>query len=617
MTAHHLAAEPVGRPARHRLDPRHFGALATGSADADTIAELLAAESSWRKIQLRAVLDAAAGVPDATGPLPPVAEAWRLLVAAQRRDREVVEKLILHPQVGTWAGYALRRMRGTTVTATGPLWVDLGYLHALAVAAAVRTGCDFTMRVPVRDGFVVLPTLGGARVPKAHEWDEAEIVGGDGRATVTVAGTVVEFDATGGGTDGWVPLPTVRSTAGGHTLEVTLDFIDPYRNLRTPTAPHLDIAADVRRWRELLDQAWALLVRACPDLAVPIARGLTSVVPQPAAERFRTMSASAGDAFGSMIVSEPEDAPELAVTLVHEFQHIKLGGLLHLAPLIEGEPPHRLYAPWRDDPRPLGGLIQGVYAFVGIVEFWRAYRQVATGTAAGLAHFEFARWREQVWATLRMMRDLPQLTDVGRHLVEGLTTTALGWQEEPVPADPLAAARAAVADHRARWRTHHLRPAPEVVSAVVAAWIAGQPVPTAPDVAPTVEADAAARRLDTRAVLELWRITDPEGFDRLRTDASAVGARVSGAGPAELAHVCGEVAQAQAGYLRALSTEPGSPAAWAGLGQTAGDIYPGPAADALRDRPELVRAVYLGLRDQGTPVPEPLELAAWIGAGKH
>ncbi|SCL28493.1 HEXXH motif-containing protein [Micromonospora nigra] len=615
MTAQRLAAEPVGRPARHRLDRRQFAALATGAGDEQTITELLAAECSWRKVQLRAVLDAVRSVPDAAGPLPPVVDAWRLLVAAQDRDRDTVDRLVLHPQVGTWAGYTLRRMRGTTATSQGPLWVDLGYLHALAAAAGVRTGLDFTMRVPVRDGFAVLPTLGGARVPAAGRWDEAEVRGRDGRATITVAGTTVEFDAAGTGGAGWVPLPTVRATAGGHTLEVTLDFVDPYRNLRTPTPPHLDIADDVQRWQALFEQAWALLVRVCPEMAVPIAHGLTSVVPQPAAERFRTMSASAGDAFGSMIMSEPEDAPELAVTLVHEFQHIKLGGLLHLAPVTDGEPPHRLYAPWRDDPRPLGGLIQGVYAFVGITAFWRAYREVAAGAGAALAHFEFARWREQVWATLEMVRGLPQLTDVGRHLVDGLTSRVADWQDEPVPAAALAAARGALADHRARWRIHHLRPAAELVTELAAAWPTEHRPPAVGSPAPAVVPDDSARRLDVRAVLELWRLTDRAGFDELHADPAAVGDRVSGACPADLALAAGDHARAEELYLTELADDPASPTAWAGLAATAAVRRPGPGADALRDRPELVRAVYRAVRERpGRIPPDPFEMAAWLGS---
>ncbi|TWJ21945.1 HEXXH motif domain-containing protein [Micromonospora endolithica] len=610
MTVHESVTAPPDRPARHRLDRGHFAALAAGDGDPDTISELLSAERSWRLVQLRAVLDAVATDPEAVGPLPPVAAAWELLVAAQRRAADEVDRLILHPQVGTWAGYVLRRLRGGTVTADGPLWVDLGYLHALAVVAAVRAGVGFTMRVPVRDGFVALPTLGGASLPSPTRWAHADVVGADGAATVRVADRVVRFDSGGTGTEGWLALPTIRAEAHGATLAVTLDFLDPYRNLRTPTPPDLDTVAQLDRWRALLTEAWQLLMRVCPDRAAPIARGLTSVVPQRAAERYRTMSASAGDAFGSMIMSEPEDAPELAVTLVHEFQHIKLGGLLHLTPLLWGEPAQRLYAPWRDDPRPLGGLLQGVYAFVGITDFWRSYRLVATGPAAALAHFEFARWRRQVRATLRMMCELPELNDVGRRLVAGLLATADAWQDEDVPADLLAAARTAVADHRARWRLHHRRPDRSVVVELARAWHAGRrPAVAAGE--PVVVTDGSARRLDTQAVLQMWRITDPDGFAQLCKDPSAVGVTVSGATAADLALAAGDVAGAHAGYLAELAAGDGSPGAWAGLGLTTAVLVPGRAAEALRDRPELVRAVH---REVADPAADPLAVADWVGA---
>ncbi|MEU4527204.1 HEXXH motif domain-containing protein [Micromonospora ureilytica] len=606
-------ARASDRPLRHRLDGRHFAALAAGAGDDQTISRLLAAESSWRKVQLRTVLDAVADLPEAAGPLPPVRAAWDLLAAAQHQDAAAVGRLMLHPQVGTWAGYLLRRLRGTAPASSGPFWVDVGYLHALAVAAAVRAGLTFSMRVPVCNGFVAIPTLGGARVPTRQPCDQVEVTGAAGTATISTGETTVTFHADGRGTEGWVPVPTVRAEADGHVLEVTLDFVDPYRNLRAPTPPHLDISQQVRRWQELLDQAWRLLVEVCPDRAVPIARGLSTVVPQPPAERFRTMSASAGDAFGSIIVSEPEDAPELAVTLVHEFQHIKLGGLLHLTPLLTAEPAHRLYAPWRDDPRPLGGLLQGVYAFVGITEFWRAYRLRSEGATAALAHFEFARWRRQVWATLRRIRELPELTEVGRCLLAGLSETAAGWQDDPVPTAVRKAAEGSAADHEIRWRIHHRRPAADVVAAFVEAWRTGQAAPALGDPEPAVLADPSARRLDSRAVLHLWQLTDPAGFARLAADPAAVDERVSGATEADVALVGGDPKRAHVGYLAALAMDPGSPAAWAGLSATSAVPVAGPAVAALRSRPELVRLVYREIR--AVADADPLDVAAWVGPG--
>lgn len=31
----------------------------------------------------------------------------------------------------------------------------------------------------------------------------------------------------------------------------------------------------------------------------------------------------------------------------------------------------RFYAPWRDDARPVSGLLQGAYAYLGLSRFWR------------------------------------------------------------------------------------------------------------------------------------------------------------------------------------------------------------------------------------------------------
>jgi HEXXH motif-containing protein len=60
---------------------------------------------------------------------------------------------------------------------------------------------------------------------------------------------------------------------------------------------------------------------------------------------------------------------------VHENQHIKLSVLLDQMPVT-----HQSItlasgtcrsAPWRLDPRPVIGLLQGIYAYLGVTGFWR------------------------------------------------------------------------------------------------------------------------------------------------------------------------------------------------------------------------------------------------------
>ena len=69
---------------------------------------------------------------------------------------------------------------------------------------------------------------------------------------------------------------------------------------------------------------------------------------------------------------------------------------MDMVPLVEsgGE---KVYAPWRQDPRPASGLLQGVYAHLGIVRFWQAQRHAETDPDDILrAQVHFARWRPTI-----------------------------------------------------------------------------------------------------------------------------------------------------------------------------------------------------------------------------
>nr|WP_245589427.1 HEXXH motif-containing putative peptide modification protein [Amycolatopsis balhimycina] len=91
----------------------------------------------------------------------------------------------------------------------------------------------------------------------------------------------------------------------------------------------------------------------------------------------------------------------------------------------------RLYAPWREAPRPIDGVLHGIYAFFGVAAFWRALS--AAEPAHELAAFEFALWRTAVWRTLRAVYDDESLTSTGRRFLDGIAAKLAPWQKEPVP----------------------------------------------------------------------------------------------------------------------------------------------------------------------------------------
>jgi uncharacterized protein len=124
--------------------------------------------------------------------------------------------------------------------------------------------------------------------------------------------------------------------------------------------------------------------------------------------------------------------------MVHEFQHSKLSALLDLVPLTDPADDGRYFAPWRVDPRPLPGLVQGVYAFAGVADTWRALR--AVDGPGGLAEREFAAARLQVDRGLSAVERSGGLTPEGQELAARLRVATDEMLAEPV--DP-AVARAA------------------------------------------------------------------------------------------------------------------------------------------------------------------------------
>ncbi|MGV9994796.1 HEXXH motif domain-containing protein [Streptomyces sp. NPDC003374] len=599
----------------HRLAAPGVLALARGEGDEAVVAEMLRAERSRRLLLLRA-LDSGLARSGPGTPVPYEA-AWALLARVQQHAPGVFEDVLMSPNTGMWVSLAVRRIRGR-VYEDAPRWVVVGHLAALAAAAGARAGLDFTITVPVRGGLVPLPTLGCAVLPDPRRWSTARVTGRAGRLRIRGPhGEVHAGPAWDRRGPHWLPVRRLTLGTGRDAKELVLEDLDPYRTFPRPTPPEPLSEADAGAWEHLLTSAWEILLRDDPQCVRAMRHGLKSVAPTPARERFRPHSSTAGDAFGGVSASRPDDAPQLAATLVHEFQHTKLGGLMHLEPLLAPEPepeePAELfYAPWRDDPRPLGGLLQGIYAFLGVTRFWRAHRHSAQPAYAPLAHFEFALWRTQVWSTLCAVRGHERLTPLGRRVLDRLSERCARWLDDEVPRAELRLAHEVADDHAARWRAHHLRPPAAAVEEAVRAWRNGADRPPAALAAePALVPDAGVRHLDTAAVLARHRLSDP-GDSRRRPADGAFGDGVDGAGEAEVMLARGDLAGARAAFTARLSAEAAPAGAWAGLGRClAADPAHADASRLLRSFPERARAVQDALRTTGTPA-DPVHLATWL-----
>jgi len=593
----------------HQLSPPVFEALASTGEDVSAVEWLLDVECSRRLLMLRPILDACASTPM-------VGEAWKLLVRAEELDPQAFRTALLDPQVGVWAAGLMRRLPAKDTDgqemAEGepPLWVEAGYLGQFAAVVAFEAGVDFDVRVPVRQGRVFLPRLGRARLGSDAGWGTAEVSARGGVLRVAAHGVTVTVPAdpeTDG--PGWEGLRRIRAEHDGRALTLVVDDLGDHQAVPgLPTAGRLT-GRQFEAWRQWFAAMWPLLVDDHPASAQALATGMRSVVPLPRGERLRARAASSNDAFGCVLLSAPDEDAEalpaqLSVALIHEFRHSLLNGLIFLTPLFE-DSGELFHAPWRDDPRPIGGLVHGAFAFSGVTRFWR------TRGTDGLAGFEFALWRHAVRDVLATLRRQPALTRLGGDLVAALTEQTAPWDTDRAGETESRLADLAAAHHHAAWRAHHVRPPAADVDDLMRLWEARRPRDEQiraerPD--DTVHTDADACRLDVLALLARLSLIDPDGFARLRAHDDP-GTEVAGAGPGDLALVAGDTQHAVKLYADELARPGARPAAWAGLGLALVDSGQKAAGSVLLEQPELARALSGAL----SVPPDPVALAQWLG----
>jgi HEXXH motif-containing protein len=137
---------------------------------------------------------------------------------------------------------------------------------------------------------------------------------------------------------------------------------------------------------------------------------------------------------------------------VHELQHTKLSALCELNALHHEDPSPRHFAPWRPDPRPFDGLLQGAYSHLALASYWQRVALGATeATRHDLGWAEHTRCKEQVGAVLPVLAGSGALTREGRLVVNEMIATYEGLAEHRPPAGYTARAVAYVRTVRMLW----------------------------------------------------------------------------------------------------------------------------------------------------------------------
>jgi len=397
-----------------------FKALSAGFGDASAIVGLTVGQKSLRRALVATVHRNLGSVSHRA--------AWDLISELDRNHPAALADVLAHPYVRAWAMECLTqpadpesRFAEHREAAGAPL------LASVAAAAAVRAGVRANLRIPLSQGQVVLPTLGVALFDGVDA-DDVQFECADGRFSLRAgalafdsgqAGRAAPFAAEGI----WKPIRHVVVDG----LRVCLEDTDPHRDrYDSPVAPRLS-DAEVEVWREALGDAWNLIKEDYPAYAPAMAEGFSTVTPLSAAPRDYAISATLRDAFGAVGIARPEDPVTLALLLIHEFQHAKLGAVLDVCSLYDRADTRMYRTAWREDRRPLEGLLQGAYAHIGVTDFWRVRSRRVDGKAAAYAAEQFAKWYAGTAQAIDDLLRSGSLTAAGESFIRGMRSTLDQW----------------------------------------------------------------------------------------------------------------------------------------------------------------------------------------------
>jgi HEXXH motif-containing protein len=525
--------------------------------------------------QLRAILDTADDDDAARAGL---RESFQALAEVQRHAPGTVAELLGGPQVGAWAAQCLRFLSSGVPDPEFPLWTHLAHLGAVAASAAVLTGHRVRVRVSVRSGAVYFPTLGRGFVPETG-----------GPALVECAAGPDGILLDGVPAASWEPVHPLRTSAGGVLLSVQVDDVDPYWAFGIPTSARLT-DDELGTWRDQLDGAWQVLADRHGHRLHTIAAAVRCLVPVRPAGRLGGVSASSADAPGAVAVTAPVNPVRLAATLIHESQHYRLATLHDLRRLYT--PSRRLYySPWRNDSRPVSGVVHALMAFTGVADFWSRERTDAA------SELEYARHVRQLLVAHEVAAAAPELTALGTALVNALGDTIAALSLDPGAEEVRWIADDLVTAHRAGWRLRSIVPHERDVHAFRTSWQTGAPPPVEHSGRPA-PGDAGGDDPLTRVAMA-WLENEPE-VQALAADEKRFGVRFPGAVTSDVRLIAGDYDAARTDALTRIDEGTADDHTWATLVVAHGRGCADPARSPLVRVPELVRAAFSPDHDIGS-----------------
>jgi uncharacterized protein len=387
------------------LPERLLTMVARGTNDGDAVRHLAGRQLSINRDLVESVGDELSGHPYA-------AEGWDLLMELDTLAPKACDLVLSHPYVRPWAVSCLKEATPAD---------DRGYLCSIAAAVAIHAGVTSKLTVPVSADRIHLPTVGTAYLPISQALDTAVLTIEPGRLTFGVAGADLFVDLSNPQQPSWWQ-PSHRSAPDGMT--VLIEDGDPFRDCHNwqPTGRLSPAEAD--SWVSTIAAAWRLIERETPQYADGLKAGLRAVVPLVPSAGLK--ASTARHAFGA-VAATFASAESLAIMLVHEFHHGKLGAVLDLVDLFDLSNDSKLSVGWRQDLRPVEGVLQGTYAHMAVADVWRC-RAAKSGPGQADAEKNYIQYRDWTAAAIETLRGSGALTDLGTCFVDQMAAEMDGWR---------------------------------------------------------------------------------------------------------------------------------------------------------------------------------------------